>query len=600
MNIDRRMFSLIGGHRAPFILSIAASGAAAVMVIGQAASLSRLVNDAFIEKAPPAALLPSIGFFALFSMLRMFLGWLGHAEANRGTIAVRKDLFGRLTGAIALRGPLYARSLPSGRLSTTLIKGVEALDAYFSQFLPQLVLALLAPLIILIAVFPVDPVSGFILLATAPLIPIFMALIGKRAGAMTDRQWETLSRMSGYFLDMLQGLPTLKLFARSRSQHDAIADAGERFRTATMKVLRVAFLSSLTLELVGTIGTAMIAVAIGLRLLTAGLTFQTALFVLLLTPDFYLPLRQLGLKFHAGMEGTSASKDIFAVLDGAGNGSIDRSINSPVDGPEPEGHQRVPFEGKSTPEAAPLSRSEIRFEGVSYSYPGSTEPALSSLTCAIPAGRTTAVTGPSGAGKSTLMNLLLRFQDPCSGTITAGGRPIGEYPVEAWRELVAWVPQHPFLFNETLRLNIMMANRSATEETLLRAVRMAGLEELVDRLPAGIDTPVGEQGIRFSGGEAQRIALARAFMKDAPLLVLDEPTSHTDPELEATLQRAIRTLMQNRTTLIIAHRLETIRSADTILVLEGGRETATGTHRELMESSAFYRRAFLEHGETVQ
>ncbi|ABB23361.1 thiol reductant ABC exporter subunit CydD [Pelodictyon luteolum] len=580
MNIDRRMFSLIGGHRAPFILSIAASGAAAVMVIGQAAALSRLVNDAFIEKAAPAELVPSIGFFALFSILRMLLGWLGHNEANRGTIAVRRDLFAHLTEAIALRGPIYARSLPSGRLSTTLIKGVEALDAYFSQFLPQLFLALLAPLIILIAVFPVDPVSGFILLGTAPLIPLFMALIGKRAGAMTDRQWETLSRMSGYFLDMLQGLPTLKLFARSRSQHDAIADAGERFRTATMKVLRVAFLSSLTLELVGTIGTAMIAVAIGLRLLTAGLAFQTALFVLLLTPDFYLPLRQLGLKFHAGMEGASASKDIFAVLDG------------PVDDPEPAGHPKMPLAHTIKPDVAGISRWDIRFEGVTYSYPDSREPALSSLTCTIPAGKTTAVTGPSGAGKSTLMNLLLRFQDPCSGTITAGGRPIGEYRVEAWRELIAWVPQHPFLFNDTLRENIMMANRGATEETLRYAVRLAGLEELVNRLPAGLDTPVGEQGVRFSGGEAQRIALARAFMKDAPILVLDEPTSHTDPELEAVLQRAIRTLMQGRTTLIIAHRLETIRSADAILVLEGGRGSATGTHRELMEGSAFYRSAF--------
>ncbi|TCD47643.1 thiol reductant ABC exporter subunit CydD [Chlorobium sp. N1] len=579
MNIDRRLLALIGPEKAPFVLSIAASTAVSVALIGQAAVLSLIISRAFLEESPPASLLPPIGLFALLSILRMLFGWLAHAGAKRASTAVRLALFERLTRAVALRGPLFTRSLPSGRLSTTLLKGIESLDAYFSQYLPQLFLALAAPVLILGAVFPQDPVSGFILLGTAPLIPLFMALIGRRAGAMTDRQWESLSRMSGYFLDMLQGMTTLKLFARSRSRRDAVAEAGEGFRKATMQVLRVAFLSSLTLELVGTIGTAMVAVGIGLRLLSAGLEFRTALFILLLTPDFYLPLRQLGLKFHAGMEGVSASREIFGVLDLAA-----------------ESDHAGEDEKNPAPPADP-GRSDIRFEGVGYSYPGADARALNNLSCTVEAGLTTALTGPSGAGKSTLVNLLLRFQSPDEGTFTLAGRPIGEFDPEEWRERIAWVPQHPFLFSGTLRENIMMANRRASGEELLRAVRSAGLEELVGLLPEGLDTPLGEGGARFSGGEAQRIALARAFIRDASLVVLDEPTSHTDPELEMALNRSMRELVRGRTALIIAHRPETIRTADRILVLEEGRLRASGTHAELMEEDAFYREAFATEGE---
>lgn len=579
MNIDRRLLGLIGQDRAPFVLSLAASTAASLSLVAQAYLLSRVVAGAFIEKAAPGELLPPIGLFMLFALLRMLLGWFGHTEAKRGSCEVRRRLFERLTLSVARRGPLFTRTVASGRLSTTLLKGVESLDPYFSQYLPQLFLALATPLLILGAVFPADAVSGFILLATAPLIPLFMALIGRRAGAMTDRQWESLSRMSGYFLDMLQGLTTLKLLARSRSRRDAIAEAGEGFRKATMQVLRVAFLSSLTLELVGTIGTAMVAVAIGLRLLSAGLDFRTALFILLLTPDFYLPLRQLGLKFHAGMEGVSASKEIFRVLEGE----------------EPNPHTQE----EGTLQAMEPGETDIRFEEVSYSYPGSASPALDGVTCTLPTGSITALVGPSGAGKSTLLNLLLRFQEPDSGTILSGGRPIGGVATEAWRRRVAWVPQHPFLFNDTLRENIMMANRQADEKELRSALRSAGLEELVSSLPEGLETRLGEGGARFSGGEAQRIALARAFIKDAPLVVLDEPTSHTDPELELALNRSMRELMRGRTAVLIAHRLESIRTADAVLVLEGGRVAASGTHRELMETSDFYRRAFASEGEVA-
>lgn len=569
MNIDRRLFQLLQEERAPFILSVVAGSVSSVMLIGQAFWLSTLIDDAFMQKKVLGDLLYPFGFFALFSALRMLSGWTSQGEANRGTLAIREKLFGRLTGTIGTLGPVYTRSVQSGRLSTTLLQGVEALDAYFSSYIPQIFFALFTPLLILAAIFPGDWLSGLILLLSAPLIPLFMILIGKSASAMTEKQWKTMSRMSGYFLDVLQGLPTLKLFAESERQRDTIENAGETFRQATMRVLKIAFLSSLTLELVGTIGTAIIAVSIGLRLLDGQLTFQHALFVLVLTPDFFLPLRQLGTKFHAGMEGVSASKEIFAILDQA----------------------PAPFRETGSDCGAAAGKDTVVFSGVTCTYPGAARPAIIGVSASIPAAKTTAVIGPSGAGKSTLVNLLLRFQNPDEGSITIDGRPIHEIPLARWHEAISWVPQHPTLFNATLKENILLARPGASREELQNALEQTGLSEFSASLPDGLDTMIGEQGARLSGGEAQRVALARAFIKNAPFLVLDEPTSHTDPELEAALRASMTALMKGRTTLIIAHRLETIRSADQIIVLNEGKLVRCGTHTELLAAGGFYRDA---------
>ena len=572
MNIDRRLFQLLKEERSPFIVSIISGILAAAMLVAQAYYLSQVIDSAFIQKSGMEKLLLPLSLFALFSTLRMTFNWFSHTEANRGTLIIRGKVFTRLTSTVGALGPIYAKSVQSGRLSTTLLKGVEALDAYYSQYIPQIFFALFTPLLIAGTILPGDPISGSILLGTAPLIPLFMILIGKSASAMTEKQWKTMSRMSGFFLDVLQGLPTLKLFAQSKRQHDAIEESGETFRHATMRVLKVAFLSSLTLELVGTIGTAIIAVGIGLRLMAGQLTFQHALFVLILTPDFYLPLRQLGTKFHAGMEGVSASKEIFAILD----------QSSPVSVQKP---------AFAVQESA--GKRPILFSDVSYTYPGGSRPALEGINATIPAGKTTAIIGPSGAGKSTLINLLLRFQVPGEGSITIDGNPIHDIPLEDWHRQISWVPQHPYLFNATLRENILLARPEASAEEMERALKKTGLTSFVMTLPDGLETMIGEEGARLSGGEAQRVALARAFLKNAPLLVLDEPTSHTDPELEAALRHSIQKLMRGRTTVIIAHRLETIRSAEQIIVVSGGKITQCGTHEELIANGGFYHDSLL-------
>ena len=263
MNIDRRLFQLLKEERRPFIGSIISGILAAGMLVAQAYNLSQVIDSAFIQRSSMEKLILPLSLFALFSTLRMVFNWFSHTEANRGTLIIREKVFTRLTSTVGALGPIYAKSVQSGRLSTTLLKGVEALDAYYSQYIPQIFFALFTPLLIAGTILPGDPISGSILLGTAPLIPLFMILIGKSASAMTEKQWKTTSRMSGFFLDVLQGLPTLKLFAQSKRQHDAIEESGETFRHATMRVLKVAFLSSLTLELVGTIGTAIIAVGIG-------------------------------------------------------------------------------------------------------------------------------------------------------------------------------------------------------------------------------------------------------------------------------------------------------------------------------------------------
>ena len=578
MNIDRRLFQLLKEERAPFIISLISGVIASGLLIAQAFYLSKIIDSAFIQKIGLEKLLPLLSFFAFFSLLRMAFNWASHSEANRGTIAIREKIFSRLIERVGALGPIYTRSVQSGRLSTTLLKGVEALDAYYSQYIPQIFFALFTPLLIVCTIFPADPISGWILLASAPLIPFFMIVIGKSASAMTEKQWKTMSRMSGYFLDVLQGLPTLKLFAQSRSQRASIEKTGETFRHATMRVLKIAFLSSLTLELVGTIGIAIVAVGIGLRMMDGKLTFQHALFVLVLTPDFYLPLRQLGTKFHAGMEGVSASKEIFAILDqnsGAGenkNGLIKQDS---------------------------AGTYPILCSNLSFTYPDASLPAIDGINFIIPESKTTAIIGPSGSGKSTMINLLLRFLEPGAGSITINNSPIHAIPLEQWHRQISWVPQHPYLFNASLKENILLARPDASEVEMNAALRKTGLASFVNSLPDGLYTMIGEQGSRLSGGEAQRVALARAFLKNAPLLILDEPTSHTDPELEAALRNSMEELMKGRTTVIIAHRLETIRSADQIVVFSQGKITQCGTHDELFTAGGFYHDALLLQQESA-
>jgi ABC-type transport system involved in cytochrome bd biosynthesis fused ATPase/permease subunit len=368
-----------------------------------------------------------------------------------------------------------------------------------------------------------------------------------------------------------------------------------------MGVLRVTFLSALVLEMVATISTAVVAVQIGLRLLDGHLSFQQGFFVLLLAPEFYLPLRMLGARFHAGMQGVAAAQRIFQVLETPAPGDAGRPPGRAAaqDREFVQGAILLPGD-QPLPSPAPPARLDIHFSGIHYAYDDGQRPALKGLSFDLPHGEPVALVGPSGAGKSTVAYLLLRFIEPDRGTITVGGQSLHELSPAAWREQVAWVPQDPYLFHGTVAENIHLARPDASRDQVEHAASQASARDFVEALPQGYDTVIGERGARLSGGEAQRIALARAFLKDAPLLILDEATANLDPEIEALVQEAMARLLPGRTALIIAHRLSTVYRASRIVVVDQGRLAEEGTHAGLMQKGGLYRRLVGAYGTGVR
>jgi ATP-binding cassette subfamily C protein CydD len=577
LKLDKRLLRQARPVRVALALAIGMGLLGGMAIVGQARLLSQVVSQVFLGGDTLAGVRVLLLAFLALSLVRAALTWGGEVAANAVAGRVKRDLRAQLTARLVVLGPAYARGERSGELTNTVVEGVEALDAYFRQYLPQLALAALVPLAVLLFVFPLEWVSGLVMLLTAPLIPVFMVLIGNLADGVTRRQWASLSRMSAHFLDVLQGLTTLKLFGRSREQIRAIARISDEFRGATMGVLRVTFLSALVLEWVATLSTAVVAVQLGLRLLYGQLSFEQGFFVLLLTPEFYLPLRLLGLRFHAGMEGVAAAQRIYEVLETPDSSS-----------PLPVGRTGV---GVSLPTSPRLS-----FDGVHYAYDGEERPAVNGLSFSLDAGERVALVGPSGAGKSTVAYLLLRFVEPDRGAIWVGDRPLRAFSPAAWREQVAWVPQNPYLFHGTVAENIRLARPEASAEQVRWATRQAQAHLFVEALPQGYDTVIGERGSRLSGGEAQRIALARAFLKDAPLLILDEATANLDPEVEALVQEAMGHLLQGRTTLLIAHRLSTVYRAERILVMDQGRIVEEGDHAALVRKGGLYGRLVGAYG----
>jgi ATP-binding cassette, subfamily C, bacterial CydCD len=576
LNLDPRLIhpALRRGAALPLALAILLGLSAGILTVFQAQQTSRVVTQVFLGGASLGQVLRPLAMLLALILLRASLVWGGDVAASALARRLKLDLRRQLVQRLFALGPAFTSQERGGELVAAASQGIEALDAYYSQYLPQLALAALVPLTFLLFIFPIDPLSGLVLLLTAPLIPIFMILIGDQAQALTRRQWSTLSRLNAYFLDVLQGLSTLKMLGQSRAQIKVIGQASERFRLATMSVLRITFLSALALEMVATLSTAVVAVEIGLRLLYGRLSFEQAFLVLLLAPEFYLPLRLLGTRFHAGMAGVAAARQIFAILE------------------HPVGQVSLPaarVEENVGQVSIPAAHHSIQFIDVHYTYPDERS-ALNGLSFEIAEGEKVALVGPSGAGKSTILSLLLGFIPPQAGEIRLDGIPLASIPPGDGRPAMAWVPQKPYLFNDTVLENIRLARPDASLQDVQQAAALSHADEFIRRLPQGYDTPIGEGGARLSGGQAQRLALARAFLQDAPLVLLDEATANLDPATEAQVSASLERLLQGRAALVIAHRLSTASRLDRILVLDGGRIVQEGRHSELAQAPGLYRR----------
>lgn len=549
------------------------------LAVAQAAAFARIVAKVFLAGAKLTEVWNLLLIILGILVVRGSLQWLSEITAHEAARRIKENLRERLMEKIMQRGPLFAMGERAGELVNTAVEGIDALEDYFARYIPQLALAGLIPIFILIYVFPLDFDSGLILLLTGPLIPIFMMLIGKLAEKKSLRQWRVLSWMSAHFLDMLQGLTTLKTFGRSKDQARVIGRVSDSFRLATLNVLRVAFLSALVLEFLATISTAIVAVALGLRLVYGQISFEAALFLLVIAPEFYQPLRNLGLQFHASLSGVNAANRIFEILN-----SVD-AFDKPA---AEDGDIEIP------------SEMNLTFNHVTLVYEENGASALKNISFDVNSGERIALVGPSGAGKSSIFSLLMGFIRPTHGETKISGIPLNQFSLSKWRDKVAYVSQHPYLFSGTIAENIRLARPGATDADVEIAAQQAAAHDFIVELPQGYQTRVGEGGARLSGGQAQRIAIARAFLKNASLLLLDEATEGLDAESEQVIEASLSELMRGRTVLMIAHRLHTIYQADRILVIDQGAIAEIGTHPELLARHGLYSQFVQEYrGVTV-
>ncbi|MFF4577902.1 thiol reductant ABC exporter subunit CydD [Streptomyces sp. NPDC001389] len=543
--IDPRLLRYARSTRL-FLGAVVALGlAGAGLVVGQAMLIAEIVVGAFERGRDAGDLRTPLLLLAAVALGRGLVAWLTELAAHRAGAAVKSELRGRLLDRAADLGPSWLGGQRTGSLVSLATRGVDALDDYFSRYLPQLGLAVVVPVAVLARIVTEDWVSAAIIVVTLPLIPLFMILIGMATQSRMDRQWRLLSRLSGHFLDVVEGLPTLKVFGRAKAQAESIRKITDDYRQAAMRTLRIAFLSSFALELLATLSVALVAVTIGMRLVHGELDLYTGLVILILAPEAYLPLRQVGAQYHAAAEGLAAAEEIFTVLE------------SPVPGP---------VAGAAVPAAAPvieLDAVEVRHEGRSASSPGP-------VSLVVGPGECVALTGPSGAGKSTLLNVLLGFVTPTAGRVRVGGTDLAGLSLAQWRERIAWVPQRPHFFAGTIAENVRLARPGADDDAVEAALRDAGAWEFVSALPRGTRTLLGEGGTGLSAGQRQRLALARAFLADRPVLLLDEPTAALDGETEAAVVDAVRRLAVGRTVLLVVHRPALLAVADRVVAVGEG------------------------------
>jgi len=544
--LDPRLVRRTKSARPLLTVDVALGIATAVAVLLQATMLARIIARAF-DGAPTRELWLDFAVLMAAFALRGACVWGMEIAGRRAAWSVLSELRLALVEKRLRSQPIATDGASGAELAAVAVQGVEGLEGYFARYLPQVVLASVVPFMVIAWVAFVDWESALIMLLTLPLVPIFMWLIGRYTEQRTEERWHALRRLSSHFLDVVRGLPTLRAFGRAGDEVAVLGEVSERYRKTTMETLRVSFLSGSVLELAATLGVALVAVTSGVRLVGGDLGLQAGMTVIVLAPELYLPFRRLGAEYHASADGLAVAERMFALLDA------------------PDAVPRAGSRQPPRPAVAP-----VRVEQVSFSYPARDVPVLDRLDLEIWPGEVVALIGESGAGKSTVAALLLGLLAPSSGRISVGGVDLADCDLAAWRRLTAWVPQHPTLIRGTVADNIRLGDPSASESRVVEAASLAGADAFISRLPHGYATLVGAGERSLSPGERRRIAVARAFLRDAPLVILDEPTADLDPASVDVVSAAVDRLREGRTMLLIAHRPELVRHADRVVVLADG------------------------------
>jgi len=516
------------------MLSIGFGLASGGLLIVQASMIAHIIDAVFIHHQPLSNHYHVVLILCLAIVLRALLAygreWVGYRAGEQARQTVRDTLLAKMT----CLGPVRLKAHTSGELSTLMLEHVEALQGYYANYLPQMILAVLLPLVIVACVFPLSWLAGVILLVTMPLIPLFMALVGMGAAALQQKHFESLTRMSAHFLDVLQGLSTLKYFGRAKAMLSTVERVSEEYRQHTMSVLYVAFLSSGVLEFFAALSVALLATFLGLAFLghihigyAGHLTLATGLFILILAPEFYLPLRELNTHYHTRAEAIGAAK------------ALQEFLAIPM--PEAEG---------GVLEFVPR---HIRLDAVGLQYAEQKMPVLQKTYYTFEVGKSYALLGPSGIGKSSILHMLLGFVAPTEGTIWLGEMPLKQIDRQSWLRHVAYLGQQARLSAGSIRDNLLMGNPDATDTQLLRALKAAQADVFVQALPDGLDTVIFEQRQGISGGQAQRIALARMLLKSAPIWFLDEPTASLDAVHAEALMHTIAEQSKGKLVVIVSH-----------------------------------------------
>jgi thiol reductant ABC exporter CydD subunit len=535
-------------------VAVALAVLSAVAIVALAVALADVVERSLLHHASLRSVTPAIVVVGLAILVRAALHVAGDLSAQRAADRVVATLRSQLLRHALALGPGWLGGERPGELSLTATRGLRSLHTYYARYLPQAAAAAVIPIILLVWVGTQDWLAFVVVIALVLAVPVTMILFGREATRRSERQWRRLGSLAGRVLQLVEGLPTLRAFGREAQGRREVEAATEGVRSATMRTLRVAFLSALSMDMLAGFGVGLVAMVLGLRLLWGELDLQTAMAVLLVAPEIFIPLRRAGAEFHASTEGQAAAARVLEVL----------GTPAPF---SPDGDEPIAGAGAGAGAPVPDAAAALTVDGLGVRYEHRDRAALQGLSLQVPPGARLALTGPSGSGKSTLLAALLRFVEPSEGTMAFGPRAGSTETVATWRGHFSWLPQRPHLFNATLAENLRLGAPGASDDDLHRVLEAVGLAELLANLPAGLGTIVGHDGLTLSSGERQRVALARALLRPAPVLLLDEPTAALDPPTVARLAPAIEPWLAGRTVVVAAHEPLLLTRFDTVVTL---------------------------------